>query len=215
MWKYIPLVINIYCFFSLISPPFNKVNDYLFTNPSEISSVVKTETNKKKVGVLDRLTKTSNKRGMDLYLYLHGNSDIKTPKRGEILGDYKVTSPWGWRVLKGQDNFHSGTDLATPQDTPLLNPFDMDGEVKTNISNMRFAGLTCDLYIHDIIVKYLHMNQCYEGKVKARGKVGLSGGVPGNPNAGRSTGAHTHISVRVKGELVPPSRYIMEKVTKK
>lgn len=214
MWKYVPLFINIYCFFSLISPPFNKINDYLFTSTSPSSpSIVNKETKERDVTVLNKLTKTSSKRGMDLYLYLHVNGDIRTPKRGEVLGSYKVTSPWGWRVLKGESNFHSGVDLATPENTPLLNPFDIDGKVIVNTSNMRFAGLRCDLDINGIIISYLHMNNCDEGKVGPRGKVGLSGGVPGNPNAGRSTGAHAHISVKVEGKSIPASRFVMEKVT--
>ncbi len=32
----------------------------------------------------------------------------------------RLTSPWGWRKLKGVDDFHSGLDFSAPVGTPVL-----------------------------------------------------------------------------------------------
>lgn len=37
-----------------------------------------------------------------------------------FAGTFRVSSPYGWRVIGGVDDFHDGTDYAMPTGTPLF-----------------------------------------------------------------------------------------------
>jgi murein DD-endopeptidase MepM/ murein hydrolase activator NlpD len=66
----------------------------------------------------------------------------------------RLTSPWGWRKLRGEDDYHSGIDLAAAEGTPALAVADgrvrlvdwVSGYGQTVV--LEHAGPTWSLYGH-------------------------------------------------------------------
>lgn len=69
-------------------------------------------------------------------------------------GVARLTSPWGWRKLKGEPDYHTGIDLAAPEGTPVLAVADgrvrlvdwVNGYGQTVV--LEHAGPTFSLYGH-------------------------------------------------------------------
>ena len=109
----------------------------------------------------------------------------------------------------GQDrgtHRHQGEDLAVPKSTPIVAP--MDGKVtivdKTSDPNgygyffeVELADGTKHLFAHNSRIKVRPDQRVRAGEVLA-----LSGGVPGEPGSGRTSGAHIHWEVRDRSERV-------------
>lgn len=113
-------------------------------------------------------------------------------------GDYKVTSPYGWRTdpITGLRSFHDGIDVATPMRTPL---------------KAREAGTVRTATVDDYGGKYiqvkmsdgrgywqLHLDEMIVKKgatVKKGQLIGYSG------NTGNSTGSHTHFGLQSNAEV--------------
>lgn len=112
-------------------------------------------------------------------------------------GRFKVTSPRGWRVLNGQREYHGGIDLVGLDDKTVYAiadgiidavPWEPDGfgrYVRQKLPDGR------RLY-------YAHLRDGSQAvksgqAVKAGDKLGVMG------STGRSTGAHTHLELRVPG----------------
>lgn len=116
--------------------------------------------------------------------------------------DAPQTSPYGWRKhpVSGGKKFHSGADWGVPVGTDIKAM--ADGEVT-------FSG-TQGGYGYVVIIKhnidgkvigsaYAHLSKriaLVGDKVKAGDVIAQSGGEPGTPGAGTSTGAHLHLEVR-------------------
>ena len=106
---------------------------------------------------------------------------------------------------------HPGMDIPVPVGTKVLAP--MDGIVK--IANMNYNNLcggTIDIdYGNGFTSRFCHMSKIdvREGdRVTQSQVVGLSGGVPGAPGAGRTTGPHLHFTLTKDGSNVDPIKYI-------
>lgn len=106
---------------------------------------------------------------------------------------------------------HSGVDVAIPTGTPLLSVG--TGVVEklvnygdTNIGNGVFVRL-----IDGTQVVYGHLSKVsvVKGQPVIKGtEIGLSGGQPGTPGAGHSTGPHLHLQAYQGDKLIDPTRYL-------
>jgi hypothetical protein len=107
----------------------------------------------------------------------------------------------------GGCHFHQGVDLAYPAGTPALNVLPW-GRVEFtgrlggygNAVIVGFANGTRALYGH------LRSITVTPGQGVALGQqIGVTGGVPGEPGAGASTGAHLHLELRnARGQTINP-----------
>ena len=119
---------------------------------------------------------------------------------GCFKGKYKITSPYGNRVLNGKTEFHKGVDLVGIDDKTVYAP--CDGVIGT--STRVYVGATAEWgnYIrldsadgkYSIFMCHLKSRAVVKGQKVAKGqKLGVMG------STGKSTGAHTHFEVRKKG----------------
>lgn len=147
---------------------------------------------------------------------------IKSSEQGQkFSGELKLAWPISSRIITAtfQDpdylrRFgipHSGLDIATPQGTPIKNPY--EGTVtKVYDGGM---GLSYIVVIHNngLSTAYLHVSSfaVSKGAYVAQGQVlGYTGGTPGTPGAGwLTTGPHLHIEVWYQGTARNPLAYLV------
>lgn len=146
------------------------------------------------------------------------------PKFAEYFGlpmeksKYYISSPYGYRTLKGISKHHNGVDLAASRGTPLYAVG--DGKVITCVSKFSpdtghypFKGSSSiDSYGNYVIIDhgnidgqryysvYCHLNavsvkQGQEVKGSAKGQKATQVGILGH--TGASTGPHLHFEIRV------------------
>ena len=112
----------------------------------------------------------------------------KSTKIKPFDGDYRFTSKWGWRVIFGFPNWHTGLDWAMPIGTPLYAV--MDGRVISTRTESQWQGKYIDIEYAGFTLRYLHVDSFLvsEGQlVKAGQEVAKSG------NTGLSSGPHLHL----------------------
>lgn len=112
-----------------------------------------------------------------------------------------VTSPFGCRPAptKGASTEHNGIDIRCPEGTEIRSP------VSGSISRVwtTKSGTDC-LMIEDCWFKFgfahllrIGIPSLKSGDEVRKGQViGYTGGTPGTPGAGASTGPHLHLTVR-------------------
>lgn len=106
---------------------------------------------------------------------------------------------------------HTGLDIAVPQGTPLEAA--APGYVAWARQGQTSGNYVVILHADGLSTYYGHMSRL---DVKAdqyvtRGQIiGLSGGRPGTPGAGFSTGPHVHFEVRKGGIPVNPMSYLVD-----
>lgn len=112
---------------------------------------------------------------------------------------------------------HSGIDIRTLRDGSPTNGIPVksaaDGIVIKIIREGKLSGnVVYILHDNNIMTVYMHLSRIdvKEDQYISRGEViGLSGGMPGTPGAGRiSTGPHLHFEVRLNGIPVNPMNYL-------
>lgn len=146
---------------------------------------------------------------------LSQDSDFnRTLKTGDKVLQWTVTSPFGERIhpVTGERRHHNGVDLDTPEGTPIHaigkprnwgdigKIFDDEviyvecgsGELEGN-----WASVTSSL-LKDYRFNYFHLMDCYQGSYASGAIIGRTG------NTGRSTGAHLHFEVELKGKKIDP-----------
>ena len=140
--------------------------------------------------------------------------DNQPIKQGDKILGYEVTSGFGDRIhpITGEKAFHQGIDLATPEGTPLY----VIGKNLGDNGHTGFADVFCDnnlfgannegiaAYVTipnypDIEFAFWHLNSCSSGRLPIGAKFAETG------NTGRSTAAHLHYGMKVKGQWVAPT----------
>lgn len=132
------------------------------------------------------------------------------PVRAPTLMRYPMTSGFGMREdpISGEQKLHKGIDLGTPVGVPLHPP--EDGKVVTAGFKDDGAGRRV-VILHagrpyPFYTAYFHLSEihCAVGdKMTRETSVGLSGGDPDDPKAGRTTNAHTHFETRIDPGYTP------------
>jgi murein DD-endopeptidase MepM/ murein hydrolase activator NlpD len=116
-----------------------------------------------------------------------------------------ISSSFGERIdpFNGEGAFHTGIDISTSFGTPIVAP--ADGMVRV-VSYVNGYGRTIMLdHGHGITTLYGHMS----GYAVADGESVHRGDVIGYVgSSGRSTGAHLHYEVRIRGTPVNPYKYL-------
>lgn len=126
--------------------------------------------------------------------------------------EYRVTSPYGYRILNGQREFHTGIDLVKYDKAPIYSFTDGEvifagmGQTGTglggygNVVAIRDRNGCLNVYAHldDVLIR--------PGTQVERGKlIGRQG------NTGRSFGSHLHYEVRKNSESGPPYGWIADR----
>ena len=117
-------------------------------------------------------------------------------------GNFKLTSPYGDRILNGKSEFHAGVDLVGVDDTTVYAPCDAVVIVSQMVTDKKNRTWEWGNYVclasldgmYHIYICHLAERSVMQGqKVKKGDKIGVMG------NTGYSFGAHTHFEVRRAG----------------
>lgn len=142
-------------------------------------------------------------------LFLPGVAlDQKTLKNamGELFilpinAKFRWSSPYGWRAdpFTGVRTFHTGTDLACPEGTPILAT--MSGKVTDVGYNRIYGNYVIINHSGGYQTLYAHQSKiaCKKGDWVSQGtRIGYVG------NTGYSTGPHLHFMVYKNGKRIDP-----------
>jgi len=145
-------------------------------------------------------------------------------KEGDISGDSSVLS-WPVEPLQGiSATFHDptypfrhlfqhpGIDLPTPVGTPIESV--APGYVAWVKTGVSYGNYVLVVHADGIATLYAHLSKILveADEFVGRGEaIGLSGGRPGSPGAGLSTGPHLHFEVRKDGVPTDPMNYLMSR----
>lgn len=140
----------------------------------------------------------------------NGGQTNTTPYTGGKLGwpcpsSSRITSPYGYRILFGVRDFHTGVDIgattgsnivAAESGTVILANYGWNGGYGNYIILSHGNGIT---------TRYAHASQLYvtAGQTVSKGQVIAAVGTTGN-----STGPHLHFEVRVNGSHTNPLNYL-------
>lgn len=125
-------------------------------------------------------------------------------------GKFRLTSPYGQRVLNGVTQFHKGVDLVGVGSTAVCSVCDgtvLSSQIITDKSNRTWEwGNYVSVQAGDGTVHYychLASRSVKKGdKVKRGQKLGIMG------NTGYSFGAHTHFEVRRNNQSINAAEYL-------
>lgn len=112
-------------------------------------------------------------------------------------GDFKVSSPRGYRIFNGVKEYHPGLDLVAIGSNTTVYAI-ADGTIDATPYEANGFGY----YVRQLLpngrrLYYAHLKSNVYVKAGQKIKVGDALGVMGS--TGKSTGAHTHIELRVPG----------------
>lgn len=109
-------------------------------------------------------------------------------------GRFRLTSPRGWRVLNGANDYHGGIDLVGLDDTTVYSI--CDGTVRTAYQANGAGNYVVVTMSDGRRVFYMHLASFAVTNGQSI-KKGQAVGVMGN--TGNSFGAHTHLELRIPG----------------
>lgn len=144
----------------------------------------------------------------DVYQGEIGKGEQKL-KVGDQVAGFDVSSARGRRDIGDGGEMHEGVDLAVPVGTPLYAPAAVllkcwvDGSGGGNVAEFVAGG-----YTH----KFLHLSACTPGNYQPGDRFAFSGGEPGAPGAGRTTGPHLDYRMQKGGQWAEPSRKLLTAV---
>ena len=118
-----------------------------------------------------------------------------------ITSKFRWTSPYGWRAdpFTGVRSFHTGTDMACPEGTPILAA--MSGRISEVGNNRTYGNYIIINHGNGYQTVYAHMSKTISKKgqwVTQGSKIGLVG------STGYSTGPHLHFMVYKNGNRIDP-----------
>ena len=118
-----------------------------------------------------------------------------------ITSKFRWTSPYGWRAdpFTGVRSFHTGTDMACPEGTPILAA--MSGRISEVGNNRTYGNYIIINHGNGYQTVYAHMSKAISKKgqwVTQGSKIGLVG------STGYSTGPHLHFMVYKNGNRIDP-----------
>jgi murein DD-endopeptidase MepM/ murein hydrolase activator NlpD len=157
------------------------------------------------------IAKANQQAWAQLALWLQSNSaggTSATPTEGLALPltGAVVTQPFGPSTLwfepafDGYPHFHTGIDLAAPENTPVLAA--ADGVVAVVASSqVGYGNYVIVAHQNGVATLYGHLNVALVkvgDSVMQRQPIGLEG------STGNSTGPHLHFEVRINGQPVDP-----------
>jgi hypothetical protein len=99
---------------------------------------------------------------------------------------------------------HDGVDFGLPVGTAVLAA--ADGTISSVGVDAHGYGLNVRIQHAGFLTLYGHLSLATavaKQVVKAGEMIGYSGGQPGNPNSGFSSGAHLHLELRIPGQGAP------------
>jgi murein DD-endopeptidase MepM/ murein hydrolase activator NlpD len=128
---------------------------------------------------------------------------LATPSIWPVTG--WLSSPYGGRKdpFTGQDDFHPGLDISSPQGEPVLAPADAD--VSTAGPGGDYGNLVVLDHGYGIVTKFGHLSRfaVSTGQRVKRGDVIAYVGT-----TGRSTSPHLHYEIWMNGRLTNPMRLL-------
>lgn len=118
-----------------------------------------------------------------------------------ISASFRWSSPYGWRAdpFTGVRSFHTGTDMACPEGTPILAA--MSGKIAEVGNNRTYGNYIIINHTNGYQTVYAHMSKTIAKKgqwVSQGTKIGLVG------STGYSTGPHLHFMVYKNGNRIDP-----------
>lgn len=149
-----------------------------------------------------------------LALWLQTNHFTGTPKDGSSLAPpmagavltqpFGPTDLWFEPPFQGFAHFHTGLDLAAPENAPVLAA--ADGEVAVvGSGQVGYGNYVILVHAGGLATLYGHLNQVLVrvgDRVVQVQPIGLEG------STGNSTGAHLHFEVRLGGVPVDPAPFL-------
>ena len=125
---------------------------------------------------------------------------------------HRITSPFGNRIhpITEQKTFHSGIDIACPQETAIRAP--LDGVVINAWNDTKNGGgLSLKIDCGELTFGFCHLSglEVKKGDEFERGEIiAYSGGTPKTYGAGKSTGPHLHLTCYLDGHLINPEKAV-------
>ncbi len=118
----------------------------------------------------------------------------------------RITSAYGKRVcpFTGEDEFHEGLDIASPEGTPILAA--AQGKVTFAGWHGTYGKMMIIDHGYGTVTRYAHVSQFLKnpGETVQKGDVVALVG-----NTGQSTGPHLHYEICLNGKPVNPGKYIL------
>ena len=117
----------------------------------------------------------------------------------------RITSPYGYRILYGVRDFHTGIDIGAVQGSNIC-AAESGTVILANYGwNGGYGNYIIISHGNGITTRYAHASQLYvsAGQTVSRGQVIAAVGTTGN-----STGSHLHLEIRIKGVAVNPQKYL-------
>lgn len=133
----------------------------------------------------------------------YGDGVLKWP----VPGYTTITSPFGWRTLYGQKDYHTGIDIGTSRKIgPAITASDAGKVVWVKKVNYGYGWHLLVDHGNGVATLYAHCSKIVvsQGDVVEKGQKIAEVGSTGN-----STGPHLHFEVRIDGVQKNPQNYVV------
>ena len=117
----------------------------------------------------------------------------------------RITSPYGYRILFGVRDFHTGIDIGASTGTNIVAAESGTVILASYGWNGGYGNYIIINHGNGITTRYAHASQLYvsPGQTVSKGQVIAAVGTTGN-----STGPHLHFEVRINGSHTNPLNYL-------